>query len=160
MAGIQLSVSVNKTAHLVRKGLEDLAAETPKVGRQTIYDELWEARKVLAAPVPKVSYPVNWDSEKQMLAYFASNGFGKGIPYAPTGASSRAWKLIATAVGWRLYNAFAAAKYLFGDATGRGQSNIHKGRRPLFRMVMEKHLQNLPQKIQDNLRKLIKRVGL
>lgn len=160
MAGIQLSVSVNKEAQLVRKGLEDLAAETPKVGRQTIYDELWEARQELAAPAPKISYPVNWDSEKQMLAFFASNGFGKGIPYNSTGASSRAWKLSATAIGWKLYNTFQAAKYLFGDATGKGQSNIHKGRRPLFRMVMEQHLQNLPQKIQDNLRKLIKRVGL
>jgi hypothetical protein len=32
-----------------------------------------------------VKYPIQWTSEKQRRAYFATNGFGAGIPYRRTG---------------------------------------------------------------------------
>jgi len=46
----------------------------------------------LARPAPKVKYPIAWTSERQRRAYFASNGFGHGIPYRRTGGATKAWR--------------------------------------------------------------------
>jgi len=39
------------------------------------------SRDLLALTPGPVRYPIEWTSEKQRRAYFATNGFGKGIPY-------------------------------------------------------------------------------
>lgn len=40
---------------------------------------------------PKPTYPLRWKSAKQRAAYFATNGFGKGIPYRRTGDMLKRW---------------------------------------------------------------------
>lgn len=40
----------------------------------------------------KVKYPIQWTSERQRRAFFATNGFGGGIPYVRTGNLAKAWK--------------------------------------------------------------------
>jgi hypothetical protein len=40
----------------------------------------------------RVKYPIRWKSERQRRAFFASNGFGSGIPYRRTGALKRGWQ--------------------------------------------------------------------
>lgn len=156
---VQLTVKVDKSAELVRKGLQDLRAEVPKIGKATIYSRLDIAKRELNKPAKKITYPVNWDTQEQKIAYFNSGGFGKGIPYVPTG-KSRGWALEAKTRGWKLINKFAAAVYLFGSNLGERQSSIHKGRRPVFRDVVEKHVSKLPKTIQDNITVYIKRKGL
>lgn len=42
------------------------------------------------APGP-VKYPIRWTSAKQRRAFFATDGFGHGIPYKRTGALVRSW---------------------------------------------------------------------
>lgn len=37
------------------------------------------------------SYPIRWKSERQRRAFFATNGFGGGIPYRRTGTLSNGW---------------------------------------------------------------------
>lgn len=39
----------------------------------------------------KPKYPIEWQSEKQRRAFFATNGFGGGIPYKRTGKLTRSW---------------------------------------------------------------------
>lgn len=39
------------------------------------------ARDLMALTPGPVRYPIQWTSEKQRRAYFATDGFGKGIPY-------------------------------------------------------------------------------
>jgi hypothetical protein len=51
-------------------------------------------RHVIPGP-PK--YPIRWTSEKQRKAFFATNGFGGGIPTRRTGRLPAAWRLIVTA---------------------------------------------------------------
>jgi hypothetical protein len=46
--------------------------------------------RLRVAPGP-VKYPIRWTSQKQRRAYFATNGFGRGIPYHRTGALLKAW---------------------------------------------------------------------
>jgi len=155
---IQLSVKVGKNAQLVRKGLQDLRAEVPKIGRATIYEKLMIAKRELSKPPSRPKPPGLWDSKKQMLAYFRSGGFGKGIPYKPTGNSGRSWVLSAVSNGWKLRNKFAQAVYLFGNWEGERQSVIHAGRRPNFKETLQKHVERLPKTIQKNIDSLIKRV--
>lgn len=40
-----------------------------------------------------VKYPVRWKSAKQRRAYFASNGFGRGIPSRRTGKLQKSWRI-------------------------------------------------------------------
>lgn len=47
----------------------------------------------------RVIYPIEWKSLKQRRAYFASRGFGHGIPYQRTGALLNAWDVIFTPFG-------------------------------------------------------------
>lgn len=52
--------------------------------RQQLLDELREY------PGP-VKYPFRWKSERQRRAFFASNGFGNGIPYVRTNTLKDGW---------------------------------------------------------------------
>jgi hypothetical protein len=38
-------------------------------------------------------YPIRWSSERQRRAFFASNGFGRGIPTKRSHAMSQAWQV-------------------------------------------------------------------
>jgi hypothetical protein len=157
---VQITVKVGPGAKIVRKGLQDLRAEIPKIGRETIYAMLEKARDEVSVPPSRPKPPGLWDSEKQQIAYFKSGGFGAGIPYKPTGKSSRSWVIRkAGDIGWTLTNTFKAAKYLFGNAEGEGQSVIHAGRRPLFALVLKKHVEKLPKTIQNNINSFIKKLG-
>ena len=143
---------------LVHTNLQNLADKIPRVGRQAIWEVMQAALAKLQKPGRKITYPVRWDSEKQRRAYFATKGFGHGIPYRRTGAYNKAWKLSAQPstregrTGYQISNSLSYAKYVGGNAAGGGQSNIHKDRWVLFRDVMEKELQKLPAKLQEYLR--------
>src|SRR5689334_9970305 len=41
-----------------------------------------------------VAYPIQWTSDRQRKAYFATNGFGRGVPYSRTHDLVNAWKLL------------------------------------------------------------------
>lgn len=47
-------------------------------------------RKLKRVPGPPV-YPIRWTSEKQRRAYFATDGFGGGIPYDRSGDMAAGW---------------------------------------------------------------------
>lgn len=40
-----------------------------------------------------VVYPIQWTSDRQRKAFFATNGFGRGIPYSRTHDLVNAWSL-------------------------------------------------------------------
>lgn len=48
----------------------------------------------LQATPPKVKYPIQWTSEKQKRAFFATKGFGRGIPTQRTGKLQSSWRII------------------------------------------------------------------
>lgn len=39
-------------------------------------------------------YPIRWASERQRRAFFATDGFGRGIPTRRTGALTNAWQAV------------------------------------------------------------------
>lgn len=114
---------------------------------QNIRDEMREEGKPIV-------YPVQWDSTKQRKAFFATNGFGRGIPTKRTGASVNAWKAIAIQDGAQVSNPLAHIVYLSGQsifAGSRRQSRIHEGRWKLFNVVAKAIISRLPQSIRSRL---------
>ena len=47
---------------------------------------------------PAVQYPIEWTSERQRRAFFATNGFGRGIPTKRTGKLGNGWRIIGKSV--------------------------------------------------------------
>lgn len=43
---------------------------------------------------PAVKLPIEWTSEKQQRAFFATDGFGRGIPTQRTGRLQGAWRVV------------------------------------------------------------------
>lgn len=147
---VQLTIKPHN-AEIVRKGLQDLAAEVPKIGREQIFRALQRARSRLRANVRRPGYPIRWDSEKQKRAFFATDGFGRGIPSRRSGRYIKGWTLIPLSNGYRLENPASHAKYVGGDARGGSQSRIHQSRYPLFQDVTEQEIKNLPRDIEQHI---------
>ncbi len=86
--------------------------------------------------------PVHWDSEKQRKAYFASDGFGAGIPYQRSGNTRGSWIKDKMQQAWLLTHPAVSARYVYGTLQGGtrpangGQSLIHQGRWPAFSVIV------------------------
>lgn len=101
-----------------------------------------------------VQYPIQWDSEKQRRAFFATNGFGHGIPYNRTGNTK-----------WSIQKSFGEvnlfAPHPAGPVFGRmpdgnwWQSRIHRGTWPVLKTVLTDELAKLPKAIMDKLKIVI-----
>jgi hypothetical protein len=116
-------------------------------------------QKRMQQPGAPVVYPIQWDSVRQRKAFFASNGFGHGIPYRRQGRYEQGWQLKELPNGIVLQNRTRAARYVGGLRSGRDigpgkkQSNIMKGRWPLFRKVTDEELRKLYQDVINELNK-------
>lgn len=97
-----------KLPALVRRGL-------PRVTRPIDNRMLAE---LSAEPGPP-RYPIRWKSTKQRRAFFATNGFGRGIPTKRSGALSSSWKVrtVFSADGGEIIarNDTPYARYVQGD---------------------------------------------
>jgi len=78
----------------------------------------------------RVHYPIEWTSERQRLAFFATDGFGRGIPYQRTGDLVKAWHVRADYTGGlteiRVFNDAPASEYVYGDERGQHQQQFHR----------------------------------
>jgi hypothetical protein len=160
-----LSIQV-KGAALVRQGLQNLSAEIPKVGAERIYARMVRAQAQLKTPGKRIRYPVNWDSERQRRAFFATDGFGRGIPTRRTDTYVKGWHIrrnprAARALpGYSLINDVEYSRYVGGSAYSPGQSNIHRGRWILVRDVVEKEIEGLPAEIEEHITMVARREKL
>ena len=78
---------------------------------------------------------IKWTSPLQQRAYFASDGFGAGIPYKRTGGLAAAWRVVVerTITGFRMVveNPNRAARFVYGSlaknivAASRFQQQFH-----------------------------------
>lgn len=99
----------------------------------------------MAVPGSPITYPVDWDSDKQKRAFFASNGFGGGIPYQRKNIYPTLWQAS--------YHEFGASVFADHPAGAIGgtldgwQSKIHKGRYPHLLTVVLEEITKLPEEI-------------
>lgn len=67
-----------------------------------------------------VKRPLRWKSERQRRAYFASNGFGKGIPSRRTGKLGKSWRITYKPIARggdgsiQIYNDALEARFVIG----------------------------------------------
>ena len=62
-----------------------------------------------------VKRPIQWTSERQRRAYFATNGFGAGIPYRRKGKLAAAWIMEVRDKSIVIENPSRIAKYVYGS---------------------------------------------
>jgi hypothetical protein len=94
-------------------------------------------RKLGQAPGP-VKHPIEWTSEKQRRAFFATDGFGHGIPYQRSGNLERMWEVVilTSRTGFTLSvrNPNPAAPFVYGI----WQQQMHKNTGwPLARPIID-----------------------
>jgi len=79
--------------------VHDIGNRVLEQSKSDFLDELQDTPEKRTYPD---DYPIEWTSEKQRLAYFATDGFGAGIPYRRTGSMTGSW----TVEGIELSNAY------------------------------------------------------
>jgi hypothetical protein len=82
----------------VMDALQDALDSAPKttntIINRAILPEFTERVKREVTPYPPARHgKVRWKSERQWKAYFATDGFGSGIPYVRSGRFGQAWEL-------------------------------------------------------------------
>lgn len=153
------SISIRSNAKLVRKNLEVLRGSYKKIGKFRLSEAAAEIKRRMQTPGRKVRYPIRWASLLQKLAFFASKGFGGGIPHIRKQKYERGWKDESTVNGAKVYHSTMGrkAKYIGGDMRGKGQSPIHEGGWILLRNAYDAVIKKLPKAVVESLKALPKR---
>jgi hypothetical protein len=85
-------------------------------------------KRLRKAPGP-AHYPIQWTSEKQRKAFFATDGFGSGIPYQRTDGMIHDWHVRVDRnrgfTSLLVMNDNPAARYVYGDEHGLHQQRFH-----------------------------------
>lgn len=143
----------------VTSALQEIGVEVVPLTRREIFNSLLAVRNKLTFSPPRPTYPINWDSERQRRAFFASGGFGGGIPTRRTGRHQRAWRVVRALGGYAIENPEPSAVYLYGDEDSRGQSRIHQNRWPLYAPFVERAVNEIPDKAEAEIQKLAEKKG-
>jgi len=162
-----ISLKIVPPASIVAKRFERLRKKIPLVSRQRLYDAAVEIRKKMKEPGKPPVYPINWDSEKQRKAFFATKGtFIRGydgpskIPTKRTNEYIKNWKVIKRDDGYDVGNPLAHSKYIGGSARSvRRQSRIHRGRWNLFMVVKDRVIKRLPKTVKRVLKEIARQEG-
>ncbi len=59
--------------------------------------------------------PYQWQSERQRRAYFATNGFGAGIPYSRTDTLKNGWEVVNKGVSAKIVNDVPYASFVMDE---------------------------------------------
>ncbi len=139
-------------------GLKKIREGAPIIARSKLRDAVNQILNILRIPGKMPTYPIKWDSAKQRQAFFATNGFGGGIPHVRKGLAIAGWKSVVLPNGYQVENKAtnmqgkAMAGYVWGSSTGKRLSRIHTGRWPLVRLVVMRIIRTLPEEIARSLR--------
>jgi hypothetical protein len=118
----RVSLIDNATPQLQR--VQKFAREYPFLAVDSVLDNIvpqverlvdQNLRRVVPGPAKK---PIQWTSEKQRRAFFATDGFGHGIPYKRTGRLPLAWGVStrsdASGITVSVVNNSPAAPFVYG----------------------------------------------
>lgn len=79
----------------------------------------WRAALRVEPPDASNYYKLKWRSRKQQKAYYASNGFGAGIPTVRSHVLSTAWTSLFAKIphggSYRMFNETEYGSYVYGD---------------------------------------------
>lgn len=149
-------INITNNIQDVIKRFKALPGHIERVSLKTLKEASETITRMMKKPGRAVRRPIRWDSVKQREAYFASDGFGKGIPYRRSDDYINAWQSTAIAGGYQSENIGHKAALLAGTPSGNilgrkvtasGQSHIHQGTWQLVRPVVQFVLSKLPEKL-------------
>lgn len=115
-----------------------------------------------------VAYPVQWDSDKQRKAFFATNGFGGGIPHVRKNDYVNSWTKTELPNGWEVSapspagaigGTLKGASSLFaqgGQSFSTWQSKIHRGRWKSFLVTAAQQINEMPKRMITKLKIAVK----
>lgn len=108
----------------ILKRVQQFARDYPQLARQSVFTNIvpfierrveLQLRRNVPGPAKK---PIQWTSEKQRKAYFATDGFGHGIPYKRTGQLPAAWEVLTqvrdTGLTISIVNESPSAPFVYG----------------------------------------------
>ncbi len=133
----QLSMTVTG-AEIVRKGLQDLGAEIPKIGRLQIYQTAQAIVRTMK------SYPPPPAASTYVRTFTLGGG----------------WMIISRSDGYTIRNDTPYTKYVVGNAYGLEQAWMHVGRWQVFRDVQDDEVSKLPPEIEKEISMVARRLGL
>ncbi len=138
----QLSIDF-RNAELVRKGLQDLAAEIPKIGRLQIY---------------RMEQTV----VRRMKEYWTMGQPPELPSYQRTGGLAGGYFIVPKTNGYTVINNVPYTKHVVGNAYGLEQAWMHArpGRHKLLRDVTEEEVEKLPPEVEKEISMVARRVGL
>jgi hypothetical protein len=151
-------ITVTSNTQEVVKQLERFNTRAPIIARFKLRDAVNQILRILRVPGQMPSYPIRWDSDRQRRAFFATGGFGGGIPHVRKGFAIAGWKTQTLPNGYTIENKAqgwkgkAMAGYVWGPSAGKRMSRIHTGRWPLVRLVVMQIIRTLPAAIREALR--------
>jgi hypothetical protein len=118
--------------------------------RDTLFETASRIKERLSQEGKPIRYPVQWDSERQKRAFFATNGFGAGIPYQRTQRTRLGLQLERVPLGTNLRIPHPGGA-VFGLPSG-WQSRIHRNRWPHLLTVLFEELARIPAGISNKFR--------
>lgn len=71
--------------------IDSMAKIVAELAEDSVQKYADSARRELSDYPPAAKHPIQWTSVKQRKAYFATDGFGAGIPYKRTNGLANAW---------------------------------------------------------------------
>lgn len=156
-----MRLSVKFDGQLVRRGLQDLSAEIPKIGRQPIRAMMERVKRKMQA------YP---DEPAGQSVVVRHNVLGKTYRrargrYERTGNLGASWAITEIEGGYAIENTAAHrgrkyGRYVVGDAYGAGQAWMHQGRWQVLRDVVDDEAKTLPPEIDRLIVMVARRNGL
>jgi len=147
---ISITTTINEAYQVINR----FVAKLPNGTMQVLEATAKRVQSRMNVEGQPVTYPVQWDSERQRRAFFATKGFGKGIPYKRTFASSSAWqvKTFGDTVSLSAPHPAGAVSGMPPANNGQGlfwQSRIHRGRWPFLQTELYAELARLPGELME-----------
>ena len=144
MTRITITTNIKQASQTV-KGVNGMILRVNRLKLQSLGEKVVKRMRAIGK---KITYPVKWDSPRQRRAFFASNGFGRGIPTKRTGAYIKGWRLVrAKQDAWRIENNTKGANYIGGNR----QSRIHKGRWASLQAAIQTELAKFPAELRADI---------
>lgn len=170
------SATTSPIAALLER-LDGVNALVADVGRDVAADYVPILEREMATNVPpkrRKEDKVKWTSDNQRMAFFASGGFGKGIPYQRSGALADGWTIDVTTEGGiftiKIRNPAPGAKFVYGSlaknpaAARRPQQQFHRDTGwplavDIIRPMIDDMLEDFKQRIRDEIGELTSVTG-
>lgn len=140
---MKVTDNIDQVAGDINKFVDDLQTEAENMLGETVEN----IRARMSVEGDPITYPVNWDNERQRRFVMAKLRKEGNLPYKRTGQYALGWKANRIPFGHSLSNAHPAGAV--GGTPSGWQSRIHRGRWPYLLNVLFDELAKIPAKLSN-----------